>query len=158
MAKMSMSGFYKSTSEERKQELLAEIFRFRPGKVELPVISRKESTEVAEMWPDVEVSRSAPAPAAQKSIAGISMSKKEPTKVINTQKASAKPKALDERVSITQKASAKPKALGERDSNATIKKKVMNPALRDFDNDKMGKIIRAKLQASHTDEPEGFLL
>lgn len=159
---MSMTGFYRPTSEERKQEVLADIFKFRPGKVEVPITPRRENADQEEMWPDVEVSvpakktatgsRVGQAPTAQKTTS--TAMKKVPA---GKGSAHARPVIGIKSTNGSGALPAKPKALGERDSNSIVKK-VMNPALRDFENDKMGKIIKAKLQETRSNETEGFML
>jgi hypothetical protein len=163
MAKMNMTGFY------RKQEVLADIFKFRPGKAEVLIEPRRQSADEEGMWPDITVSvpvkksavvgnRTVLAPSAQKSAATV-------TKKAPNGKGSANARPIigikGTNGSITRSsttAPAKPRALGERDRNAIVKKKVMNPALRDFENDQMGKIIKAKLQENRSNETDGFIL
>lgn len=73
--------------------------------------------------------------------------------------------AVDER-RLKAPLHTKPKALTERNVNVGRnnapttqgKKKIMNPALSDFENDALGKSIQAKLAATDTHEAEGFLL
>lgn len=55
--------------------------------------------------------------------------------------------------------SAIPRRVGNRASSTLPPKKlVMNPALTDFENDKLGKALRTKLQAVEFDAYEGFSL
>lgn len=155
MGSMSLTGFYKSTKEEKRQELLAEIFKFRPGKIEIPTLPPLQINDNdEEPWPDVEVTVPRKTKVASHRLA-LPLQKSGVAK-----KASGKTDVLSGKTSTSAmaKTSVKPRALGEKDSNATIKRKVMNPALRDFENDQMGKIIKAKLQANQANEPEGFLL
>jgi hypothetical protein len=171
LAKMSLMGFYKPSEEEKKQEMLAEVFKFRPGKVEKPEMSPRRPEANDEEWPDVEVRVSTkskvqgnkPGLTASRSRMDPSLTRKNEDVPLHGTKLTRPIKSIPNasRPVLNQKSSAassKPRALGERDSNAIVKKKVMNPALRDFENDQMGKIIKAKLQASEVQESESFLL
>lgn len=177
MAKLSLAGSYRPTDEEKKREILAEVFRFQPGRPMQPnLVPPPSRDERDEQWPDVEVVLPAlTRPAASKTAVrnGKSVGSKpvrnasqtkalDPAqkKVAHGSEAAARSARLHAPPS-PKKSSAparKPKALGERDANTTVKKRVMNPALRDFENDPMGKIISAKLQASEDQEPQGFVL
>jgi hypothetical protein len=171
MSKLSLAGFYKSSSDERKQDMLAEVFRFRPGRTEpldLPRVALQDNNEA---WPNVETALpmksktiSKPIALSQKKATDASVLKKRTAgQQTNSIRPNGNSTSLHNRSSGPLKNSksapaTKPKALGERDANAVNTRKVLNPALRDFENDQMGKIIKAKLKASEGEEFQGFLI
>ncbi|UZJ56487.1 hypothetical protein CBS101457_005807 [Exobasidium rhododendri] len=171
MTAVRFNGFYQPSNEEKKQEMLAEVFKFRPGPIDKPNFTPVEVLDEHTEWPDVEIkmlgrskaaSEAMMAPLRKSGDASV-VKKKILTKSTGASRPPTNERPIVNRPSASVKSSSvlpskKPKALGERNSNAIITRKVMNPALRDFENDQMGKIIKAKLKASEGNEPEGFML
>lgn len=78
-----------------------------------------------------------------------------PQRLAHSSKPSSKPVGKPAQTTLSNK----PRPLADKNTNAPIRRKVLNPALVDFENDKMGKVVQAKLQACEDERGfEGFAL